>query len=306
MINEKLKRHWAACEALALGRGGIATVAEATGLSRTTIRRGIKELQEQFPALVHELACGRVRKPGGGRPKLSERDPTLEADLRRLVDTATQVKPPPPLHWTTLSTRKLARELKRLGHEVSYRTVARLLLKLGYRVQTSPAEREGSPHREPDGQCDYVNNLVCAFQQRGQPVISVDASKRQLVAAVHRRGCKQPIGEPTRGRTPGPWHETAGLTVPAEMYGSTHKAAWQCVGIDQQTAEFAVESIRRWWFQMGRRAYPCAQELLIAVAACGPAGLACQPWRVGLQRLADASGMCITVCHLPPGTVQRN
>jgi transposase len=171
MMNEKLKRRWAACEALALGRGGIAAVAQATGMSRTTIRKGIQEVQELYPDLADRVTPERVRQPGGGRHPLTEHDPTLKADLGRLVDPVTRGEPTSALLWTSKSTRTLAKELNRLGHEVSYRTVARLLLDLGFSLQANRKTREGKQHPDRDAQFQYINRQVRRFQRKGQPVV---------------------------------------------------------------------------------------------------------------------------------------
>jgi hypothetical protein len=307
MMNEKLKRRWAACEALALGRGGIAVVAQATGMSRTTIRKGIDEVQELYPDLADRVAPERVRQPGGGRHPLTEHDPTLKADLGRLVDPVTRGEPTSPLLWTSKSTRTLAKELNRLGHKVSYRTVARLLLDLGFSLQANRKTREGKQHPDRDAQFQYINRQVKRFQRKGQPVVSVDAKKRELVGDFKNGGSEwQPKGEPETVRTHDFRDKQLGVAIPYGVYDLTQNDGWVSVGIDHNTAEFAVESIRRWWQHMGHLAYPEAGELLITADAGGSNGTRCRLWKLSLQELADELGLRITVCHFPPGTSKWN
>jgi hypothetical protein len=307
MMNEKLKRRWAACEALALGRGGIAAVAQATGMSRTTIRKGIHEVQELYPDLADRVTPERVRQPGGGRHPLTEHDPTLKADLGRLVDPVTRGEPTSALLWTSKSTRTLAKELNRLGHEVSYRTVARLLLDLGFSLQANRKTREGKQHPDRDAQFQYINRQVRRFQRKGQPVVSVDAKKRELVGDFKNGGREwQPKGQPETVRTHDFRDKQLGVAIPYGVYDLTQNDGWVSVGIDHDTAQFAVESIRRWWQHMGSLAYPEASELLITADAGGSNGTRCRLWKLSLQELADELGLKITVCHFPPGTSKWN
>jgi transposase len=307
MMNEKLKRRWAACEALALGRGGISQVAEATGMSRATIRKGIDEVQQNYPDLAGRVAGERLRVPGGGRPPLSDRDGTLLADLKRLVEPATRGEPTSPLLWTSKSTRTLAQELQRQGHAVSYRTVARLLHELGYSLQAPRKTREGKQHADRDAQFEYLNQQVRNFQRRGQPVISVDAKKRELLGDFKNGGQEwQPKGQPEPVRVHDFKDKELGVGIPYGVYDPTQNNGWVSVGIDHNTAAFAAETIRRWWQHMGAATYPEATELLLTADGGGSNGSRPRRWKVCLQQLADAIGLTITVCHLPPGTSKWN
>jgi transposase len=307
MMNEKLKRRWAACEALAIGRGGISIVSRATGMSRSTIRKGIREIQEEYPGLVDHISGKRIRRPGGGRRRLVEHDPTLEEDLRKLVEPATRGEPTSALLWTSKSTRKLAQELKRMGHQVSYRTVARMLQDLGFSLQANRKTREGKQHPDRDAQFEYINKQVKSFQRRGQPVISVDAKKRELVGDFKNSGREwRPKGQPEHVRTHDFRDKELGVAIPYGVYDTTQNNGWVSVGIDHNTAEFAVESIRRWWRQMGSQSYPSATGLLITADAGGSNGSRCRLWKVSLQALANELGIRITVCHFPPGTSKWN
>lgn len=307
MMNEKRKRHWAACEALAMGRGGIATVAQATGMSRTTIRKGIQEVQQLYPALTDQVAPERVRRPGGGRQPLTEHDQTLISDLQHLVDPVTRGEPTSALLWTSKSTRTLAKELGRLGHDVSYRTVARLLLDQGFSLQANRKTGEGRQHPDRDAQFQYINRQVRRFQRHDQPVISVDAKKRELVGNFKNSGREwQPKGQPERVRTHDFRDKTLGVAIPYGVYDLTQNEGWVSVGIDHNTAQFAGESIRRWWHRMGSLTYPEASELLITADAGGSNGTRCRLWKLCLQSLADELGLTISVCHFPPGTSKWN
>ena len=307
MMNEKLKRRWAGCEAMAIGRGGISVVSRATGISRATIRKGIREVEADYPDLVDEISGNRIRRPGGGRRRLAEDNPKLESDLRKLVDPATRGEPTSPLLWTSKSTRKLAKELQRLGHEVSYRTVARMLQHAGFSLQANRKTREGKQHPDRDAQFQYINKKVSGFQRRGQPVISVDAKKRELVGDFKNGGREwRPKGEPERVRTHDFKDKELGVAIPYGVYDQTQNNGWVSVGIDRNTAEFATESIRRWWRHMGSKVYPQATELLITADAGGSNGNRCRLWKVGLQQLANDLRLKITVCHFPPGTSKWN
>lgn len=307
MMNEKLKRRWAACEAMALGRGGISAVSDATGMSRATIRKGIREVEHDYRDLAERLAGERIRQPGGGRRSLREHDSELEARLKKLVDPATRGEPTSPLLWTSKSTRKLAKELQQLGHSVSYRTVARMLQDLGFSLQANRKTREGKQHPDRDAQFQYINKKVRRFQRRRQPVVSVDAKKRELVGDFKNGGQEwQPNGQPEEVRTHDFKDKDLGVAIPYGVYDQTQNNGWVSVGIDRNTAEFATESIRRWWRRMGTRTYPQATELLITADAGGSNGSRSRLWKVCLQELADHLGIDITVCHFPPGTSKWN
>jgi len=307
MMNEKLKRRWAACEAMAIGRGGISEVARATGISRTTIRKGIAEIEHSYPQLAQSLDAQRIREPGGGRRPLAETDETLLTDLEQLIAPATRGEPTSALLWTSKSTRHLAEELGRLRHQVSYRTVARLLDLLGYSLQANRKTEEGKQHPHRDAQFEYINETVRRFQRRGQPVISVDAKQRELLGNFKRKGREwQPAGRPERTRVHDFKDEELGVAIPYGVYDLTHNEGWVSVGIDHNTAEFAVESIRRWWRRMGSAAYPDATELLITADSGGSNGSRSRLWKLRLQDLADQTGLAIHVCHFPPGTSKWN
>lgn len=304
-MNERLRRHWAACEALALGRGGIAAVARAIGMSPNTVRRGIQEVQGEFPELAEEIE--RVRCPGGGRRALSETDSSLVADLQKLVDPATRGDPCSPLLWTSKSTRHLAKDLEKLGHPVSHMTVARLLKQLGYSLQANRKTKEGKEHPDRDGQFEFINKKVRAFQRRGQPVISVDTKKRELVGDFKNGGREwRPRGTPEHVRTHDFRDKELGVAIPYGVYDMTQNNGWVSVGIDRDTSEFAVASIRRWWCQMGSKAYPHAKSLLITADGGGSNSSRSRLWKRCIQELADALGLSISICHFPPGTSKWN
>ena len=307
VMNEKLKRHWAACEAMAMGPGGISAVCEATGISRTTIRKGIREIEQEYPELVEQAGKDRIRRPGGGRRRLTEHDPTLKESLEELVDPATRGDPMSPLLWTSKSTHKLARELRQLGHQVSDRTVARMLDDLGFSLQANSRTREGKQHPDRDAQFQYINQKVCAFQRRGLPVISVDAKKREIIGNFANRGREwQPKGKPEKVRTHNFADKELGVAIPYGVYDQTQNKGWVSIGIDHNTASFATATIREWWYRMGAATYPSAAELLMTADAGGSNGIRCRLWKKGLQDLASELNLKLTVCHFPPGTSKWN
>jgi hypothetical protein len=302
-LDERGRRAVAASEALALGWGGIAAVSRATGLSRDVIRAGIKELRGVVPV----AAPGRVRRPGGGRKKLVARDPTVLADLERLVEPATRGDPESPLRWTCKSVRKLAAALREAGHQASHQWVAEALRALGYSLQGNRKTREGSAHPDRDAQFAHINAAAEAFLAAGEPVISVDTKKKELVGDFKNAGREwQPAGRPEQVRT----HDFAipglGRVSPYGVYDLAANAGWVNVGIDRDTAAFAVESIRRWWHGSGRARYPRARRLLITADGGGSNGSRVRLWKWELQRLADETGLTISVCHFPPGTSKWN
>ncbi len=287
ILHEKARRCWAACEALSLGYGGISLVATATGLSRPTIRRGISEIQagdlgrdDTHPADL------RIRHAGGGRYSLAEADPRLLADLRRLVDPATRGDPMSPLLWTCKSTRNLADALTTLGHDLSHQTVGRLLTDLGYSLQSNRKTEEGKDHPDRDAQFEQINGRVRRFQRRGQPVVSVDTKKKEIVGNYKNSGReRQPKGRPRRVKSKDFPDKELGKVAPYGIYDLTANEGWVNVGIDHDTAEFAVESIRRWWYRMGHAVYPGARELLITADSGGSNGSRNRLWKVSLQSL---------------------
>jgi hypothetical protein len=247
-LTERARRIWAATEARAAGWGGIAGVARATGISYSTVWRGLRELSAK-----RHLPPGRIRRPGGGRKKTLDKDPTLLADLEGLVEPTTSGDPMSPLRWTSKSVRHLAETLRRMGHQVSHQLVAELLAAAGYSLQANRKTREGSSHPDRDAQVQYINQQVRRFQAAGQPVISVDSKKKELVGAFKNAGGQwRPRGQPTRVRVHDFRIPERGKAIPYGVYDLTRNAGWVSVGIDHDTASFAVRTIRRWWQKMGR------------------------------------------------------
>ena len=306
-MNERVRRHWAASEALAIGWGGISAVAEATGLSQTTIRAGLRELQQPQLAAKAEARELRLREAGAGRKPLTEIDRRLRHDLEKLLAASTRGSPTSPLRWTSKSSRHLADELVRQGHQVSYRTVLRLLPELGYSLQAHRKTKEGSQHPDRNAQFEYINSKVRAFQQRGQPVISVDAKKRELIGAFKQNGSEwHAQGKPVKVRVHDFEDKELGHAIPYGVYDPTYNQGWVSVGIDHNTATFAAETIRRWWLEMGKVLYPKATALLLTADGGGSNSSRSRLWKVALQSLADELGLQITLCHFPPGTSKWN
>jgi hypothetical protein len=310
-LDERRRRVWAAAEALALGRGGMTAVASATGLQRATIRVGMRELQ-RGPTTSTEASstadqAHRVRAPGGGRKPLTTEDPTLVRDLEALVEPVTRGDPMSPLRWTCKSTRQLAAELVRQGHRVSHTTVAEVLHALNYSLQATRKTQEGTEHPDRDAQFAYLNEQTRAFQQRGQPAISVDCKKKELVGDFKNGGREwQPAGYPEAVRVHDFLDRQLGKAIPYGVYDVAANQGWVSVGIDHETAAFAVASIRHWWEQMGHARYPTATEVLITADSGGSNSSQSRLWKTELQRLADETGLRISVCHFPPGTSKWN
>ncbi len=311
-LDERRRRLWAAAEAMVLGRGGITAVANATGLQRTTIRVGMRELQASPTAGTETEATAadrvqRVRAPGGGRKPLTSEDPSLVQDLEALVEPVTRGDPMSPLRWTCKSTRQLAAELVRQGHQVSHQTVAHLLHALDYSLQSTRKTKEGTDHPDRDAQFAYLSDQTRAFQQRVQPAISVDCKKKQLVGDFKNGGREwQPAGHPEQVRVHDFLDRQLGKAIPYGVYDLAANQGWVSVGIDHETAAFAVASVRHWWEQMGGPRYPSATELLITADSGGSNSSQSRRWKTELQRLADETGLRITVCHFPPGTSKWN
>lgn len=308
-LDEATLRIWAATEARSLGRGGVSTVAKAIGMSRTTIYAGLAELKAvSAPAPNGKReARPRIRATGGGRKKLIAKDVDLLRDLDALVDPTSRGDPMSPLRWTCKSTYRLADELQRLGHKVSQRTVCDLLAQLGYSLQSTRKTREGGLHEDRDAQFAYIAKRVAEYQAAGEPVISVDTKKKELVGDFKNAGSEwQPKGTPEEVRVHDFIDPELGKVAPYGVYDLTANAGWVNVGIDHDTAEFAVESIRRWWREMGAMTYPHARQLLITADCGGSNGHRVRLWRRELQRLADELGLTIQVCHFPPGTSKWN
>jgi hypothetical protein len=306
IMDEKVRRRWAASEALALGWGGITLVAQATGLSPVTIRQGIAEMSDSADDNEAEGAP-RIRRPGGGRKRLSESDHTLRKDLEELVDPATRGHPQSPLRWTCKSTRNLAEALANKGHKVSHQTVARLLQEMDYHLQVNRKTKEGASHPDRNAQFEYIAKQVRSFQRRGQPVVSVDTKKKELIGDFKNGGQEwQPEGKPEEVRCKDFKDKHLGKVAPYGIYDLTTNAGWVSVGIDHDTAQFATETLRRWWENMGRRVYSGAKELLVTADGGGSNGSRTRLWKVELQELADQIGLRVSVCHFPPGTSKWN
>lgn len=300
-LNEKQKRLFLAAEAKALGRGGISRVARATGVSRVTIYKALKEIGN------HPFVSERVRKPGGGRKGIDVYHPDLLKELESLVDPMTRGDPMSPLRWTCKSTRQLSTELVHQGYGVSHVTVAELLHRLDYSLQANAKTLEGAEHQDRDDQFHYINERVKAFLGRGQPVISVDTKKKELVGQFKNGGREwQPKGEPEEVEIHDFATSESPKVIPYGIYDIGKNMGWVNVGCDHDTASFAVASIRRWWLSMGREVYPDAQELLICADGGGSNGYRVRLWKVEVQVLATETGLGITICHFPPGTSKWN
>jgi hypothetical protein len=308
LMDERMCRRWAASEALALGWGGITTVAQATGLSPVTIRQGIRELKMlAAEPLAERKVDRRIRRIGGGRKRLSQADRTLRKDLEALVDPVTRGHPQSPLLWTCKSTRNLAEALACQGHQVSHQTVARLLQEMDYSLQVNRKTQEGTGSPDRNAQFEYIARQVRSFQRRGQPVVSVDTKKKELVGNFKNGGQEwQPQGKPEAVRCKDFKDKQLGKVAPYGVYDLTANEGWVSVGIDHDTARFATESVRRWWQNMGRLVYPEATELLVTADGGGSNGSRTRLWKVALQELADQIGLRISVCHFPPGTSKWN
>ena len=301
-LNERQRRLWAASEARAAGKGGIAATARATGISVPTIRKGIAELESG-----ERLKTGRVRRPGGGRKPKVETDPKLLGDLGRLVEADSRGDPESLLTWTSKSVRQLAAGLRELGHDVHYTTVAKLLKLLGYSLQANAKTREGAAHPDRDAQFCHIDTLAKAAIATDQPVISVDTKKKELVGDFKNAGRQwRPKGEPELVRVHDFKDPELGKAIPYGVYDIAANQGWVSVGIDHDTAAFAVNSIRGWWQHLGQRRYPSAKRLLITADCGGSNGNRVRLWKVELQRFADETGLEISVCHFPPGTSKWN
>ena len=306
LFTERARRAWAATEAQAIGYGGIALVARATGLAESTIQRGLRDLRTREP-----LPASRSRRAGGGRKRATITDPTLARDLDALVEPTAPGNPASPLRWTSTSVRTLAVALEGLGHHVSHTVVAELLHALGYSLQGNAKTREGRQHPDRDAQFRYIAEAVGQWQRRGHPTISVDTKKKELVGDFKNGGRHwRPVKTPQHVRVHDflipPTAAHGGKAIPYGIYDLKRDEGWVSVGIDHDTASFAVNAIRRWWRVMGRPAYPAARALLITADAGGSNGARLRRWKWELQRLANRTGLTITVCHFPPGTSKWN
>ncbi len=306
MLDERARRLWAGAEALAGGHGGISLVARATGLARATISDGCRELGGAAPEAL-PAPPGRIRRPGGGRKSLTERDPALEAALDALVDPLARGDPESPLRWTSKSTYQLAAALRAQGHPVGPWKVGQMLRDLGYSLQGTRKTKEGKQHADRDAQFDHINQTASDFQTRGQPVVSVDTKKKELVGDFANGGREwQACGCPEAVRGHDFPDKELGKAIPYGVYDLTVNQGWVSVGVDHDTAAFAVATLGHWWEQMGKAQYPAATELLITADGGGSNGYRLHLWKVELQGFADATGLAITVCHFPPGTSKWN
>lgn len=307
-LDEAALRVWAAVEARSLGRGGVSTVAKAIGMSRTTIHSGLSELKAGTPAAAIKSGGRiRVRAAGGGRKKLAEKDASLLSALDALVEPTSRGDPMSPLRWTCKSTYRLSDELKKQGYEVCQRTVCDLLSQMGFSLQSTRKTREGGKHEDRDAQFAHIAKTVVDFQAAGDPVISVDTKKKELIGDFKNAGREwQPTGTPEEVRVYDFMDPELGKVAPYGIYDPTTNTGWVNVGIDHDTAEFAVESIRRWWLEMGEAVYPHARRLLITADCGGSNRYRVRLWRRELQKLADELKPSIQVCHFPPGTSKWN
>lgn len=304
-LDERGRRFWAANEALELGYGGINAVAQATDLGRSTIYRGCKDIRQDNTVI--DYGNRRVRQPGGGRKLLSVVDPDLANALEALVSPTSRGDPMSPLRWTCKSTRKLARVLTDQGHKVSHTRVAQLLADMDYSLQSTRKCLEGGSHPDRNAQFRYINRCVKVFQRARQPVISVDAKKKEQVGVFTNKGREyQPNGKPEQVQIYDFPDPILGKVCPYGVYDPTHNQGWVSVGVDHDTAEFAVESIRRWWKHMGKVSYPQAKALLITADGGGSNASRNRLWKVELQKFANETGLAIYVRHFPPGTSKWN
>lgn len=300
-LDERQRRLVAAADAEGLGRGGISKVARTSGLSRPTIHKGLEELQEK------PLARGRTRRVGGGRKRVDQVDPSLVGRLERLIDPATRGDPMSPLRWSSKSTRNLTATLVESGQVVSHETVAQLLRAMGYSLQATSKTIEGKQHPDRNAQFEYISRLTKRYLRKGWPVISVDTKKKELVGSYRQGGREwQPKGEPDQVLVHDFIDPKVGKAIPYGVYDIAQDHAWVSVGIDHDTASFAVETIRRWWRAMGSALYTGTGHLLICADAGGSNGYRLRLWKAELQRLATETGLEITACHFPPGTSKWN
>jgi hypothetical protein len=307
-LNERGLRRWAAAEARSLGHGGIKAVAAVTGLSRQTVERGIKELtRPSAECQASVLPPEGSRRAGGGRKVLLVNDPSLLVDLNLLIDPVTRGDPESPLRWTSKSTAKLAAELRILGHRIGERSVSAILKGQGYSLQAMRKTKEGGHHENRNAQFEHISGMVREFQSQGQPVVSVDAKKKELVGTFANKGREwQPKGQPEEANVYDFIDKELGKVTPYGVYDLQHNMGWVSVGIDHDTAEFAVETLRRWWSEMGKPLYPTATRLLITADGGGSNGSRVRLWKVALQQFSRETGLKICVCHFPPGTSKWN
>jgi hypothetical protein len=305
-LDERARREWAASESMALGYGGIAKVHRATGIVPSTIGKGIRELNARDGCAVDVKGERRVRRPGGGRRSKEVEAPGVLVDLERLVEPVTRGDPESPLRWTCKSLRRLAKELQTSGYRIGFRTVARLLKKLGYGLQANRKTTEGNQHPDRDAQFEYLNKKTKQQLVAGNPAISVDTKKKELVGDYKNAGRElRPKGEPEAVKV----HDfigDLGRANPYGVYDIGEDNAWVSVGVSSDTAEFAIETIRRWWNDMGHERYPDIGQLLVTADGGGSNGYRTRLWKFELQKFVDEIDVPVTVCHYPPGTSTWN
>jgi len=301
-FDERSRRLWAATEARAAGRGGFTAVLQATGMSSKTLARGIRELDSG-----EKLPPSRIRRPGAGRKAAKTLDPGLVDALQSLVEPVTRGDPESPLRWTSKSLRRLSEELRTRGYQASHTLVRQLLHEAGYSLQANRKTREGVNHPDRNAQFEHINRRVKQQLKRGGPAISVDTKKKELVGDFKNGGQEwRPKGKPEEVRVHDFIDREKGKAIPYGVYDLGANKGWVSVGVDHDTASFAVNTIRRWWRNMGRRTYARADSLLITADGGGSNGVRVRLWKWELQKLADETGLTIPVCHLPPGTSKWN
>lgn len=305
-LDERSRRIWAASEADSVGYGGIVVVSKATGLAESTIRIGRKELRESYGS-EKEPSKRRIRQIGGGRKPLVAKDGDLVSLLDALVDPTSRGDPMSPLRWTCKSTRRLAQELTASGHTISHNKVGEILNKLGYSLQSTRKKMEGKSHPDRNAQFEFINNRVRDFQNRSQPVVSVDAKKKELIGRFDNSGREyQPKGNPEETETYDFPSLADGKGLPYGVYDVAKNQGWVSIGTDHDTGQFAVHTIRQWWYQMGQAVYPHAKELLVTADGGGSNGSRNRLWKCELQRFVDETKLSVSVCHFPPGTSKWN
>jgi hypothetical protein len=301
-LDEKTRRLFNATESKVLGRGGIAIVSKATGTSRTTISTGMKELKN-----LDKIDNTRIRKKGGGRKKSTDKVPGIKIELAKLIEPALRGEPDSPLLWTSKSLRKLSSELKSKGLSVSHNLVGEILDEEGFSLQANRKTDEGKSHPDRDAQFEHIHERVKSYQSQNQPVISVDAKKKELVGNFKNIGKElRRKKEPEKVKVYDFPSDAEGKAIPYGVYDITHNKGWVSVGIDHDTAEFAAETIKRWWIQMGKPYYPEAQRILITADGGGSNSSRSRLWKKELQKLSNETGLIIEVCHFPPATSKWN
>jgi len=302
LLDERAQRLLVGAEAACIGYGGVSIVSRSTGVSREAVAEGVKDVTGP-----ERLPKGRIRREGGGRKRTVLKDPSLRSDLESLIEPVTRGDPESPLRWTCKSLRRLSAELNAMGHNTSHRMVAELLHEMKYSLQANKKTIEGSSHPDRNAQFEHINKAVQGQLDSGEPAISVDTKKKELVGNFKNGGRElRPKGDPERVRVHDFEIKELGKAAPYGVYDVGQNTGWISVGTDHDTAAFAVNTIRRWWYSMGQDVYPDAKELLITADSGGSNGSRVRLWKLELQKMADETGLEISVCHLPPGTSKWN